>query len=124
MVKKYLGTKSVIIKHLYFRYRAVILSTTPAVKVKYIDYGNVSTEPIKEVRQITKELAQIPAEAIEVHFSTKVNIPIKDEIVLKVKFIEKVRYYILFVMHRLKILIQFGYLIHLVYYRQTMAATL
>lgn len=73
-----------------------MLEVTPHVVVQYIDFGNISTEPINDVRQMTDELSSKPAEAIKITLNNKANVVLKEEMVINLNFFEKVNNYKLF----------------------------
>lgn len=66
----------------------MILNVTPTVQVQYIDYGNMSTDPVNEVREMSKEFSSMPAEGIEVQLDEPTTV--QAEMCLKLKFVQKV----------------------------------
>lgn len=50
------------------RYRAVITSTKP-LNVRYIDYGNINSEEIKQVKYLPSDIVNFPAQAVSVQWA-------------------------------------------------------
>lgn len=48
-------------------FRATILNAKP-LTLRYVDYGNVEENPTGEIREILKELSDIPAQAVQIKF--------------------------------------------------------